>query len=151
MGANSSCISELPSNEYLIRLCSTECISSNDPFWNQLLSFTFQVPRNRFDLVMSYLSCLPILKTSLGLCCWLSCVCLIWATVSYSTPVLYLWLHLRLLALTKDYWRNRPQICARIWPSIIVRLAILELLCKCFCRELWSSRTQHNAKSINSL
>ena len=90
MGANSSCISELPSNEYLIRLCSTECISSNDPFWNQLLSFTFQVPRNRFDLVMSYMSCLPILKTSLGLCYWLSCVCHIWATVSYCTPIIFM-------------------------------------------------------------
>ena len=41
-------MSELSTNEQLLRLSSTECLSPNDPFWNQLLSFTFVVPRNRY-------------------------------------------------------------------------------------------------------
>jgi len=47
MGASSSHVSELSTNELLVRLASTECLSPNDPFWNQLLSFTFVIPRNR--------------------------------------------------------------------------------------------------------
>uniref|UniRef100_F7CPC3 Dymeclin n=1 Tax=Ornithorhynchus anatinus TaxID=9258 RepID=F7CPC3_ORNAN len=46
MGANSSSISELPENEYLKRLSGTESVSENDPFWNQLLSFSFTAPTN---------------------------------------------------------------------------------------------------------
>lgn len=47
MGANSSSISELPENEYLKKLAGAEPISENDPFWNQLLSFSFTTPTNR--------------------------------------------------------------------------------------------------------
>ncbi|KAM4809288.1 dymeclin [Rhinophrynus dorsalis] len=49
MGANSSTINELSENEYLKRLSGTEAISENDPFWNQLLSFTFSTPTNSTD------------------------------------------------------------------------------------------------------
>ncbi|KFV76432.1 Dymeclin [Struthio camelus australis] len=50
MGANSSSISELPENEYLKKLSGAEPISENDPFWNQLLSFSFTAPTNSADL-----------------------------------------------------------------------------------------------------
>uniref|UniRef100_A0A8V0YAV7 Dymeclin n=1 Tax=Gallus gallus TaxID=9031 RepID=A0A8V0YAV7_CHICK len=50
MGANSSSISELPDNEYLKKLSGAEPISENDPFWNQLLSFSFTTPTNSADL-----------------------------------------------------------------------------------------------------
>ncbi|XP_064902900.1 dymeclin isoform X4 [Columba livia] len=50
MGANSSSISELPDNEYLKKLAGAEPISENDPFWNQLLSFSFTTPTNSADL-----------------------------------------------------------------------------------------------------
>uniref|UniRef100_A0A8C9G374 Dymeclin n=1 Tax=Pavo cristatus TaxID=9049 RepID=A0A8C9G374_PAVCR len=50
MGANSSSISELPDNEYLKKLSGGEPISENDPFWNQLLSFSFTTPTNSADL-----------------------------------------------------------------------------------------------------
>ncbi|KAK2149759.1 hypothetical protein LSH36_437g01034 [Paralvinella palmiformis] len=49
MGASSSSLSELPDNVYLKRLASKEVISANDPFWNQLLSYTFHIPRNSSD------------------------------------------------------------------------------------------------------
>lgn len=42
MGAQFSSLNELESNEYLSRLVSEESLSSNDPFWNQLLSFRLQ-------------------------------------------------------------------------------------------------------------
>ncbi|KAM9097527.1 dymeclin isoform X3 [Sarcophilus harrisii] len=50
MGANSSNISDLSENEYLKRLSGTESISENDPFWNQLLSFSFTTPTNSAEL-----------------------------------------------------------------------------------------------------
>ncbi|XP_069075284.1 dymeclin isoform X2 [Pleurodeles waltl] len=46
MGANSSTTTDLSENEYLKKLSGTESISENDPFWNQLLSFTFTTPTN---------------------------------------------------------------------------------------------------------
>ncbi|XP_061414368.1 dymeclin [Lethenteron reissneri] len=49
MGAQSSSISELTDNEYLRRLASAEPVSHNDPFWNQLLSFSFATPTNSSD------------------------------------------------------------------------------------------------------
>lgn len=49
MGANSSSFSELGTNEYLQRFSSTEAISPQDPFWNQLLSYTFLIPINSSD------------------------------------------------------------------------------------------------------
>uniref|UniRef100_A0A8D0HD93 Dymeclin n=1 Tax=Sphenodon punctatus TaxID=8508 RepID=A0A8D0HD93_SPHPU len=50
MGANSSSINELPENEYLKKLSGTESISENDPFWNQLLSFSFTTPTSSAEL-----------------------------------------------------------------------------------------------------
>ncbi|XP_037785712.1 dymeclin-like, partial [Penaeus monodon] len=49
MGAGSSSISDLSSNKYLKRFVSPEIITSNDPFWNQLLSFTFSIPNTSSD------------------------------------------------------------------------------------------------------
>ncbi|PAA55814.1 hypothetical protein BOX15_Mlig005385g3, partial [Macrostomum lignano] len=49
MGANSSSLAELSSNEYLIRLCGKQPISSNDPYWNQLLSYAFVPPVTSTD------------------------------------------------------------------------------------------------------
>ncbi|XP_071989253.1 dymeclin isoform X1 [Engystomops pustulosus] len=49
MGANSSTISELSENDYLKKLSGNEAISENEPFWNQLLSFTFSTPTNSTD------------------------------------------------------------------------------------------------------
>uniref|UniRef100_A0A8C6AIL2 Dymeclin n=1 Tax=Monodon monoceros TaxID=40151 RepID=A0A8C6AIL2_MONMO len=47
MGSNSSRIGDLPKNEYLKKLSGTESVSENDPFWNQLLSFSFPAPTSR--------------------------------------------------------------------------------------------------------
>ncbi|BFZ14111.1 hypothetical protein BsWGS_17150 [Bradybaena similaris] len=49
MGATSSSLNELSSNEYLKRLSGQEAIDQMDPFWNQLLSFSFQIPVNSAD------------------------------------------------------------------------------------------------------
>lgn len=49
MGATSSSLSELADNEYLKRLSSTEPIHPMDPFWNQLLSFSFLIPVTSAD------------------------------------------------------------------------------------------------------
>ncbi|XP_038186092.1 dymeclin isoform X2 [Arvicola amphibius] len=50
MGSNSSRISDLPKNEYLKKLSGTESISENDPFWNQLFSFSFPAPTSSTEL-----------------------------------------------------------------------------------------------------
>ncbi|KAL1773454.1 hypothetical protein HispidOSU_005120 [Sigmodon hispidus] len=50
MGSNSSSISDLPRNEYLKKLSGTESISENDPFWNQLFSFSFSAPTSSTEL-----------------------------------------------------------------------------------------------------
>ena len=49
MGANSSSIAELSSNEYLTRLSGQEPIDVQDPFWNGLLSFSFSAPASASD------------------------------------------------------------------------------------------------------
>ncbi|XP_036177988.1 dymeclin isoform X7 [Myotis myotis] len=50
MGSNSSRLGDLPKNEYLKKLSGTESVSENDPFWNQLLSFSFPAPTSSTDL-----------------------------------------------------------------------------------------------------
>jgi hypothetical protein len=40
MGAQYSNVDNLKKNKYLTRLVDTETIDENDPFWNQLLSFS---------------------------------------------------------------------------------------------------------------
>ncbi|KPP75928.1 dymeclin-like, partial [Scleropages formosus] len=47
MGANTSQIGDLSENQSLRALVGTEAISENDPFWNQLISFTFTSPTSR--------------------------------------------------------------------------------------------------------
>ncbi|KAM6294060.1 dymeclin isoform 10-T10 [Aegotheles albertisi] len=68
MGANSSSISELPENEYLKKLSGAEPISENDPFWNQLLSFSFTTPTNSADLKLLEEATISVCK-SLGTEC----------------------------------------------------------------------------------
>ena len=41
MGAQYSSVDGLKKNAYLTRLVGPESIDVNDPFWNQLLSFTY--------------------------------------------------------------------------------------------------------------
>ncbi|KAF3849001.1 hypothetical protein F7725_015498 [Dissostichus mawsoni] len=48
MGANTSQVSDLSDNPSLRTLVGTESISENDPFWNQLISFTFISPTSRY-------------------------------------------------------------------------------------------------------
>lgn len=48
MGANTSQVSDLSDNLSLKTLVGTESISENDPFWNQLISFTFISPTCRY-------------------------------------------------------------------------------------------------------
>ncbi|XP_077792625.1 dymeclin isoform X4 [Podarcis muralis] len=65
MGASSSSVNELPENEYLKKLSGRERISENDPFWNQLLSFSFNTPTNRLlqsTRVQSHISWIAELK-----------------------------------------------------------------------------------------
>ncbi|XP_069324108.1 dymeclin isoform X1 [Eulemur rufifrons] len=50
MGSNSSRIGDLPKNEYLKKLSGAEPVSENDPFWNQLLSFSFPAPTSSTEL-----------------------------------------------------------------------------------------------------
>ncbi|XP_075388745.1 dymeclin isoform X2 [Tenrec ecaudatus] len=50
MGSNSSRISDLPKNEYLTKLSGTESVSENDPFWNQLFSFSFPAPTSSTEM-----------------------------------------------------------------------------------------------------
>ncbi|XP_004684064.1 PREDICTED: dymeclin [Condylura cristata] len=50
MGSNSSRLGDLPKNEYLKKLSGTESVSENDPFWNQLLSFSFPAPTSSTEL-----------------------------------------------------------------------------------------------------
>ncbi|XP_048454202.1 dymeclin [Rhincodon typus] len=67
MGANSSSIAELANNSYLQRLAGTETISENDPFWNQLLSFSFTTHTNGTDTQLLEEATLSISKSLTGL------------------------------------------------------------------------------------
>ncbi|XP_022085967.1 dymeclin-like [Acanthaster planci] len=49
MGANSSSFSELTTNPFLQRFVGKEVVSEKDPFWNQLLSYSFRVPHCSSD------------------------------------------------------------------------------------------------------
>ncbi len=76
MGANSSSFSELSTNEHLRKLSGADSISPNDPFWNQLLSFSFQAPRNRYAMMLIlclrytfFINCLAIAMIHLSLTC----------------------------------------------------------------------------------
>ncbi|XP_067401494.1 dymeclin isoform X2 [Emydura macquarii macquarii] len=63
MGANSSSICELPENEYLKRLSGAEAVSENDPFWNQLLSFSFTAPTDSAELKLLEEATISVFKS----------------------------------------------------------------------------------------
>ncbi|KAK7896546.1 hypothetical protein WMY93_021871 [Mugilogobius chulae] len=62
MGANTSQISDLSENTSLKALVGTEAISENDPFWNQLISFTFISPTCSGDSKMLEEAVIPLAK-----------------------------------------------------------------------------------------
>ncbi|KAK4319387.1 hypothetical protein Pmani_009670 [Petrolisthes manimaculis] len=62
MGAGSSSLSQLSSNVYLKRFVGSEVITANDPFWNQLLSFTFSIPNSSSDYRLLEESILPLFR-----------------------------------------------------------------------------------------
>lgn len=66
MGANGSSISDLPENEYLKKLSGPEAISENDPFWNQLLSFSFNTPTNSPELKLLEEAAVSVCKSLVG-------------------------------------------------------------------------------------
>uniref|UniRef100_A0A7N8XJU8 Dymeclin n=1 Tax=Mastacembelus armatus TaxID=205130 RepID=A0A7N8XJU8_9TELE len=62
MGANTSQVSDLSDNPSLKALVGTESISENDPFWNQLISFTFISPTNSGDSKSLEEAVIPLAK-----------------------------------------------------------------------------------------
>ncbi|KAF1377630.1 hypothetical protein PFLUV_G00202760 [Perca fluviatilis] len=62
MGANTSHISDLSDNPSLRALMGTESISENDPFWNQLISFTFISPTSSGDSKLLEEAVIPLAK-----------------------------------------------------------------------------------------
>lgn len=48
MGAEFSSLDQLSKNDYINRLVNDEHIDENDPFWNQLLSFTINIPLTKY-------------------------------------------------------------------------------------------------------
>ena len=50
MGAQFSNVNDLKKNQYLKRLADVDPIDVNDPFWNQLLSFTTNLPLTKLVL-----------------------------------------------------------------------------------------------------
>ncbi|XP_043952413.1 dymeclin isoform X2 [Gambusia affinis] len=63
MGANTSHVTDLSENTSLKALVGTESISENDPFWNQLISFTFISPTNSGDSKLLEEAVIPLAKT----------------------------------------------------------------------------------------
>lgn len=66
MGTSSSSLHELRDNKYLQRFSGKESISPNDPFWNQLLSFTFVPPHSCADCHLLEDSISPMLDALLN-------------------------------------------------------------------------------------
>jgi hypothetical protein len=50
MGSQFSGMESVKRNPYIKRLVDVEAIDENDPFWNQLLSFTLNLPLSKFVL-----------------------------------------------------------------------------------------------------
>uniref|UniRef100_G3PW02 Dymeclin n=1 Tax=Gasterosteus aculeatus aculeatus TaxID=481459 RepID=G3PW02_GASAC len=63
MGANTSQVSDLSENPSLKALVGTQSISENDPFWNQLISFTFISPTSSGDSKLLEEAVIPLAKT----------------------------------------------------------------------------------------
>ncbi|GFT49494.1 dymeclin, partial [Nephila pilipes] len=66
MGTSSSSLHELRDNKYLQQFSGKEPISPNDPFWNQLLSFTFAPPHSCADCRLLEDSIRPMLDALLN-------------------------------------------------------------------------------------
>ncbi|XP_015904833.1 dymeclin isoform X2 [Parasteatoda tepidariorum] len=66
MGTSSSSLHELRDNKYLQMFSGKEAISPNDPFWNQLLSFTFAPPHSCADCRLLEDSIRPMLDALLN-------------------------------------------------------------------------------------
>uniref|UniRef100_A0A4W5PY04 Dymeclin n=1 Tax=Hucho hucho TaxID=62062 RepID=A0A4W5PY04_9TELE len=62
MGANTSQVSDLSENQSLLTLIGTESISDNDPFWNQLISFTFISPTSSGNSKLLEEAVIPLAK-----------------------------------------------------------------------------------------
>ncbi|XP_048875687.1 dymeclin isoform X1 [Brienomyrus brachyistius] len=62
MGANTSQVNDLSQNPSLGSLVGTEAISENDPFWNQLISFTFTSPTSSRDSKLLEEAVIPLAK-----------------------------------------------------------------------------------------
>ncbi|XP_029513101.2 dymeclin-like isoform X1 [Oncorhynchus nerka] len=62
MGANTSQVSDLSENQSLRTLIGTESISDNDPFWNQLISFTFISPTSSCNSKLLEEAVIPLAK-----------------------------------------------------------------------------------------
>uniref|UniRef100_A0A3P9HT94 Dymeclin n=1 Tax=Oryzias latipes TaxID=8090 RepID=A0A3P9HT94_ORYLA len=63
MGANTSQVSDLSNNHNLKALVGPESISENDPFWNQLISFTFISPTSSGESKLLEEAVIPLAKT----------------------------------------------------------------------------------------
>ncbi|XP_028829399.1 dymeclin isoform X1 [Denticeps clupeoides] len=63
MGANTSQVSELFENQSLKALIGTQSISENNPFWNQLISFSFTSPTCSNDFKVLEETITPLAKT----------------------------------------------------------------------------------------
>lgn len=63
MGANTSQVSDLSESESIRTLIGTESISENEPFWNQLISFTFTSPTCSSDAKLLEEAIIPLAKT----------------------------------------------------------------------------------------
>ncbi|XP_062410102.1 dymeclin [Sardina pilchardus] len=62
MGASTSQVSDLGENQSLQKLIGTESISENDPFWNQLISFTITSPTCSSDAKLLEEAIIPLAK-----------------------------------------------------------------------------------------
>ncbi|XP_066270653.1 dymeclin-like [Branchiostoma lanceolatum] len=67
MGVGSSSMTELANNDYLLRLAGKEPISDNDPFWNQLLSFSLPTPLSTPEARQLEDATKPICKSLAGI------------------------------------------------------------------------------------
>ena len=55
MGANNSNLSKnISTNEYLVKLAGLDHISPNDPYWNQLLSFSSSVSKTMLVIKINH-------------------------------------------------------------------------------------------------
>ncbi|XP_036445023.1 dymeclin [Colossoma macropomum] len=63
MGANTSQVSDLSESQSIRTLIGPESISENEPFWNQLISFTFTSPTCSADAKLLEEAVVPFAKT----------------------------------------------------------------------------------------